>query len=213
MLDREHLGWIQTASGGRFFPVDPRPEDIDIREIAHALSMICRFNGHCMNFYSVAQHSVLVSRLVESEYAVAGLLHDAAEAYLGDVTRPLKAELRAYRALEERVEWVIAGKFDIDWNDPQRVANVKTADDWALAIERRDIMAPSPHEWGDLPHHEDYPRIHPLPPLEARVAFEARCVELGVMTGKETRLWHCADCGARQHNDPCIARKEAIDTP
>jgi uncharacterized protein len=82
--------WIQTYTGKQFWPLSPLPEDIVIEDIAHALSMQCRFGGHVRTFYSVAQHSVHVSLLVEPQYALWGLLHDAAEAYLVDLPRPIK---------------------------------------------------------------------------------------------------------------------------
>lgn len=84
--------WIMTHTGKKFKPFNPRTEDIDIEDIAHALSNICRFNGHVNQFYSVAEHSVLVSVLCPEELKLKGLLHDAAEAYLGDVPSPLKTE-------------------------------------------------------------------------------------------------------------------------
>jgi hypothetical protein len=64
----ERGDWIQTATGRPFWPIDPRPEDIDIEDIAHALSMLCRFGGHCLRFYSVAEHSVLLSQYVAPEH-------------------------------------------------------------------------------------------------------------------------------------------------
>jgi len=85
--------WIQTISGRKFPLAEPDPNQIDIEDIAHALSMLCRFNGHCTQFYSVAEHSMHVSHEISNDLALAGLLHDAAEAYLGDVPSPLKKEL------------------------------------------------------------------------------------------------------------------------
>lgn len=82
--------WIQTFLGKPFWPLSPRPEDIDIRDIAHALAMTCRFTGHSQKFYSVAEHSVRVSRIVPAQFALHGLLHDASEAYLCDLSRPIK---------------------------------------------------------------------------------------------------------------------------
>lgn len=82
--------WIQTFSGRQFFPLEPRVEDVCIEDIAHGLSNLCRYAGHCECFYSVAQHCLLVSRVVPREHALRGLLHDASEAYLIDVPRPIK---------------------------------------------------------------------------------------------------------------------------
>src|ERR1700744_4853571 len=86
-------GWIQTFTGKKFSPLAPRPEDVDIRDIAHALAMKCRFNGHCSPFYSIAEHSVRVSWLLEQQgkrEALWGLMHDAADAYLPDLGAPIK---------------------------------------------------------------------------------------------------------------------------
>lgn len=86
------MAWIQTFTGKKF-PLDkPDPALIDIEGIAHALSLLCRFNGHCTRFCSVAEHSVHVAREIDLDLAMEGLLHDAAEAYLGDVHSPLKAQ-------------------------------------------------------------------------------------------------------------------------
>ncbi len=94
---------MQTFSRTMFYPLDPHPEDVHIVDIAHALANICRFGGHAKRFYSVAQHSVLVSRIVEPEDALHGLMHDAAEAYVGDVVRPIKhmPGMAAYHAAEQ----------------------------------------------------------------------------------------------------------------
>ncbi|MFG0247924.1 MAG: phosphohydrolase, partial [Phycisphaeraceae bacterium JB051] len=79
------MSWIQTYTGKAFYPLREDPGIIDIRDIAHALSLQCRFNGHCSDFYSVAQHSVHVSEVVPQAFALWGLLHDAAEAYMSDL--------------------------------------------------------------------------------------------------------------------------------
>ena len=104
------MAWIQTYTGRQFWPLAPQAEHVDIRDIAHSLAMQCRFNGHCRGFYSVAQHSVLVSQVVPPEDALWGLLHDAAEAYISDLPRPLKNTAPEFRAAEHRLLTVILGR-------------------------------------------------------------------------------------------------------
>ena len=99
----EHHGWFLTSTGRRFVPQLPAASKIDIEDIAHALSQLCRFGGHCCEFYSVAQHSVIVSLNVPPEHRFAALMHDAAEAYLGDVIQPIKRLLPEYKAMESEV--------------------------------------------------------------------------------------------------------------
>ena len=117
--------WIQTFTGRAFYVLDPRPEDVDIEDIAHALSMQCRFAGHCREFYSVAQHSVTASWLVPPEDALWGLLHDAAEAYVVDLPRPIKRawQLESYGIIDrdvalppgEQVGWQPQAHVEVDW--------------------------------------------------------------------------------------------------
>lgn len=119
-------------------------EDVRLPDIAHALALINRYTGHSMVPYSVAQHSVIVSKLVPEEHALWGLLHDASEAYLGDVARPLKVMLPSYVELEHHVQQVIAQVFGLRWPIP---AEVKKADNRALIYEKRSLMSVD-HDWG-----------------------------------------------------------------
>ena len=112
-MNAGRLSTIMTASGRVFDYTTPHPSMICIEDIAHALSHICRYAGHCTQFYSVAEHSVLCSMLVEDEHALAALLHDAAEAYCVDVPKPLKRLLPCYEAVEDRVEVAIAERFGL----------------------------------------------------------------------------------------------------
>lgn len=138
--------WIQTHSGRRFNPTNPNPDAIVIQDIAHALSMQCRFSGHCKKFYSVAQHSVLVSHICNEEDALWGLLHDASEAYLVDVPRPLKrsGKFDAYIEFEARMQEAVCKRFGLPYQEPP---SVKKADSKLLATEARDLMSPLHPDW------------------------------------------------------------------
>ena len=142
-------GWIQTLTGKRFYPADPRPEDIDIRDIAGSLARQCRFAGHCLRFYSVAEHSYLLAHHVAKsrpELFLTALLHDASEAYLVDVPRPIKPQLVGYAETEDRVMRVIAGMFRTLWPLPE---SVKRMDHAILSDEREQNMAPMAVDAGD----------------------------------------------------------------
>lgn len=127
---------ILTSTGQYFRFRHPEEHKYDIEEIAHALSHVCRYTGHCKEFYSVAQHSVLVAMSLPPALQFQGLMHDASEAYLGDVSSPLKSLLPEYKALEERVERAISKSFGMPFPlDPQ----VKVADMRMLMTEKRDL--------------------------------------------------------------------------
>lgn len=169
--------WIQTMTGKKFTPFDPRPEDITIIDIAHALSNLCRFTGHCRFFYSVAEHSVRVSWHVPREDAMWGLLHDASEAYLHDLPRPIKrhAGLAFYREQERRLQGVICATFGLAIEEPQSVG---IADSRMLMTERRDLMTRAPEPWAetDEPYAERIRR--PWLPRDAHREFRDRYDEL-----------------------------------
>lgn len=131
--------WIETYTGRRFYVTEPRAQDVCLEDIAHALSMLCRFTGHVREFYSVAQHSVHVSHICAPEDALWGLLHDASEAYLGDLNRPLKYSpgIEGYRVIERLVGNAIAEHFGLDKKEP---VSVKAADVRMLVTERRDFL-------------------------------------------------------------------------
>lgn len=121
MSDVTKTSWIQTYRNIRFNPWEIKPQDVCIEDIAHGLANTCRWGGHCKQFYSVAQHSVLVSRLVPKEYALTALLHDASEAYIGDMPKPIKDTLPDYKKLEERIMKALAEIFNFEWPLPQAV--------------------------------------------------------------------------------------------
>jgi hypothetical protein len=168
-----HTDWIQTFTGRQFFPLQPRVEDVCIEDIAHALSNLCRFAGHVECFYSVAQHSLLVSRTVPREHALRGLLHDAAEAYMVDIPRPIKHSLgmEFYRESEDRLQRVIYERFGLSPNDPPCI---KEADLSLLRTEQRDLMKPAPVAWRDNRAGALDFNIEPLLPRAAESAFLKR---------------------------------------
>lgn len=172
--------FIQTFTGGRFYPFDPQADEVFITDIAHALSLQCRFGGHCNRFYSVAEHSVRVSdyllEISTTDNAKIGLLHDASEAYLIDLPRPLKENREfgeIYRNAEHKIEAVIAEKFKIVHPWPELV---KRADNTVLATEKRDLMAYGGLHCTDLaPLPPPLPEIIlPMPPHEAERIFIQR---------------------------------------
>ena len=149
-MSTERIGdWIQTYTGLVMYPLDPRPEEICIKDIAHALSNLCRFTGHCQTFYSVAEHSVRVCLEVPAPDALWGLLHDASEAYLNDMSRPMKRYSEfgiPYRAVEARLMEVIAQRFGLVGPMPE---SVKHADTVLLMTEKRDLMHGCNKPWED----------------------------------------------------------------
>lgn len=136
---------IVTASGKFFDPINPDPSKIDILDIAHALSRQSRFSGHTSKFWSVANHSILVSRLVAPEYALTALLHDAAEAYLVDLPSPIKntSILSSYKFLENRLHAAVSQAFSlpIPWSE-----TLHEFDRAAMWAEADEFM----HGWRDI---------------------------------------------------------------
>lgn len=111
-----------THTKTKFEYLNPRPETVLIEDIAHALSQICRFTGHTSRFFSVAQHSVLVSNFVSKENALWGLLHDAPEAYVNDVSSPLKKLINGnYEVIHDHIMSIICQKFGLAKKEPAEV--------------------------------------------------------------------------------------------
>ncbi|MCP5267482.1 MAG: phosphohydrolase [Zoogloeaceae bacterium] len=173
-----HTLYVSTHLGHRFQPLAPRSEDVVIEDIAHGLAFQCRFNGQTQHFYSVAQHSLIVASLVPKRLALAALLHDAAEAYLGDMVKPLKILFPEFSRIEASVMAVIGERFGVDgFTDPL----IKRADLIALATEKRDLMPHSCEAWESLNGIAPLPsRIAALPPQAAKQEFLEACRKLGL---------------------------------
>lgn len=139
--------WMQTFTGRALYPLDPHVDDIDPADIAHHLSLLCRYNGAVWSYYSVAEHCVLISHAVSPANALWALLHDATEAYMGDMIRPLKGSMPAYRIAEDYLMSVICVRFGLD---PVMPAEVKDADLRILRDERDALMAAPPQPWGSI---------------------------------------------------------------
>ena len=139
--------FVSTYRGHRFYPLDPCIDDVDIEDIAHGLAYQCRFNGQTSSFYSVAQHSVLVASIVPEHLRLSALLHDAAEAYLGDIVKPLKMLVPQFSVIEKQVAAIISECFAVhDLDHPQ----IKSADLVLLATEKRDLMPNSVEAWASI---------------------------------------------------------------
>ena len=190
------MSWIITRSGRKFDLAQPTAAMVDIADITHSLSMQCRFNGHTSQFYSVAQHCMLVADLVPAEHQLAALLHDATEAYVGDLVRPLKQSMRdyaeskgghcLYEETEERVWHAICRRFQLAHQLP---ACVKHADLVALATEKRDLLPEQDEQWpcldGIAPHQAP---IQPMQPSYAAIHYHHRLLSLMATTHRSAAL-------------------------
>lgn len=177
-------GYLTTQSGKRVSLVEPHVDTICIADITHALAHLCHWTGHCRQFFSVAQHSVIVSMIVPPHLAPWGLMHDAAEAYVGDVARPLKVLLPRYKEIETNLMRCIAAKFNLPFPEPKEL---KAYDNQVLALEAKHYMS------GDTVLHDGFGNalaiedvsdeitpdlIRPWTPIEARWRFERQWIDL-----------------------------------
>lgn len=157
--------WIETVSGLRFEFTDPKPEQIYINDIAHALGNNCRFVGQCRKFYSVAEHSWHVARMLEGtplRVQLAGLLHDASEAYITDVASPVKQFMPEYRQMEDVIMAAISKKYGLEY--PPHPA-VKQCDIMALSNEAHHLLVSKGNDWDTWKHMKRPPIIDSYRPL------------------------------------------------
>lgn len=153
---------MSTITGHFFDLANPADSRIDIVQIALALSKLCRYTGHTRSHYSVAQHSVIVSHAVPPHLAMQGLLHDAAEAFTGDISAPVKRLVPEFKALERRIEESIFPRLGI----PVDLApEVKEADILVRRTELRDLLT-----WPVVDEHDDWRDVRTGPVLSYRIA-------------------------------------------
>jgi hypothetical protein len=180
---RFHEGTIQTYTGKAYDFADPDPDSICLEDIAHALSNACRFAGHTKRFYSVAEHCVRVSRIMEERssgspfWALYGLLHDAHEAYVWDCPRPFKPLLGdAFEQFAAKADAAIALRFGLN-PEGFHAAPIKQADDCALVAEARILMHHGPEEWEQWETHYKFVPAPPVPWIEESVGWAPRDAE------------------------------------
>lgn len=170
------MTWIMTRSGRHFDLLNPRSTEIKIDDIATGLSNICRFTGQLPCFYSVAQHCVMASHIVHERFSLEALLHDAQEAYVGDMSTPLKSMLPGYKEIEDKIESVIRSMFGLP---SKQSPEVKQADLKMLATERRFFGLDDGTKWpildGIVPLDVV---IDAMTPEQAKKEFLKRFVEL-----------------------------------
>ncbi|WP_290815891.1 hypothetical protein [Halovivax sp.] len=170
--------FIVTYSGRRVDPFDVSPTDVHLRDVAAGLSHTCRFGGHCKHFYSVAHHSLNVSRELpreEPRLQLIGLLHDAGEAYLGDIPRPLKARLERIQPAEDRILESVWEALAIEPPTTAEWERVMAADDRLLAYEANELLEDA--SWADAPPDVGYD-LGPEPSATIRERFRSRAKSL-----------------------------------
>jgi len=166
LFEGKFRGFMEVSSGKKVNPFNMYEDDIDIKDIAHALSLICRYGGHCKKFYSVAEHSIRVAENVDQKYKLAALLHDAAEAYIGDNIRPVKYNIPVLQSVEDEILPIIMSRFSVKW-DKRTMEVVREADNIVGATEGRDLMY-HVEDWGNLPE----PLKDKIIPLELPYSVE-----------------------------------------
>jgi hypothetical protein len=181
------MGMMQTYTGRIVDPLCPQPDDIDIKDIAHSLSLQCRYNGHCKVFYSVAQHSVYVASLLPANkprLQLKGLLHDASEAFIGDITRPVKMEFPAFKEYESIIQHHIYSTL-CGVPTPEEEELIQYIDNVVLSTEAHSPLLFDRMEfnWG-IPEPSTVIRILPKPAYKAEERFLEVYSKLAVVRGQ-----------------------------
>ena len=179
------MSWIQTYTGRAVDVLAFEPADFDIEDVAHHLSMLCRYNGAVRKFYSVAEHCVLLSHAVAPENALWALLHDATEAYVGDMVWPLKNEIPEFEVIEGHIMSAIAARVGLV---PAQPAEVKEYDRRIVLDERAALLREPERPWSALEGKAPLGlTIYGWPPHIAEYEYNARFRQLTTHTdGQET---------------------------
>lgn len=161
-------GWVGTNTGRKISLSMPDPNEIDIEDIARGLANSCRFTGQIERWYSVAEHCIQVARLLPPHLRLVGLLHDAAEAYVSDVSSPLKRALGAnYRKIENAIAMAIGQRFGLGDALVYLPQAVKDADKIMLMTERDALVRVQRNDWGDdyenCVRHPNFMRTYDTP--------------------------------------------------
>ena len=168
--------WIETVSGGRFDFDDIPANTINILDVAHALGNLCRFTGHVRRFYSVAEHSINVSYVIQPRLALFGLLHDAQEAYCGDVNKPLRTLLERYNDIEHEVQALAYDQFCHRQPNADECTEINRADWTMLCAEARQLLPSRGSTWENVPitHMPEEAMVKCWGPEEAAHEFANR---------------------------------------
>jgi uncharacterized protein len=169
-------GWIKTASGIKFHIFQPSVKEVSIYDIAHSLSLLCRFNGHTPFLYSVASHSLIGSYICDEEYAKDFLMHDSTESFIGDMATPLKREMTKFKKVENHIYKTISKKFNLSNPLPKEV---KEMDKLMFLMEWSYLMGGS-KPWG-IPFpmsRKEFMNIATLSPEKTEKLFVKRYSEL-----------------------------------
>lgn len=154
------MTWIQTYTGRQYWPLEPRAQDVHLDDIAHHLSLLCRFTGACKRFYSVAEHSTHASHVAElaglsNHMVLATLMHDSAEAYCNDIAQPVKRAIVGYTEIEAANEAAIWEALALPHVGDEAWAIIKEIDNAVLIAEQESLMGPVPADWAvmNAPEH------------------------------------------------------------
>jgi len=159
-MTKDRGPYIRTVTGEKFFPLDPHPDEVHLPDIAHHLSGAPRWSGSTQTPYSVAQHSVwcmnvAIDNGATEREARAMLFHDASEAYICDIPKPLKCLFKGYKEVEEKIMQAVAERFEFDWPLAQ---NLKEIDNLALVVERMSLFLEC--EWFLAEDYADLKHLH-----------------------------------------------------